>query len=85
MKISKHDRHVVTVSIVPELCITHEIVWMHMEKVGYTKKLIVCMPRGLPRKILMNRMAAETQKNRPILEVDGVELNEKRIAYNDVK
>jgi len=56
MEIVESDRHVSTVSIAQELNIAQKIVWNHLNKAGYKKKLNVWVPHELTQKNLMDRI-----------------------------
>ncbi|GFV67411.1 histone-lysine N-methyltransferase SETMAR [Trichonephila clavipes] len=51
------DRHVNSRSIAQELKIEHKTVLSHLHKVGFKKKLHVCVPRQLIPKNMMDRIS----------------------------
>ncbi|XP_039305170.1 histone-lysine N-methyltransferase SETMAR-like [Solenopsis invicta] len=89
MEIVESDHHVNTVLITEELNIAQKIVWNHLNKAGYKKKLDVWVPYELTQKDLMDRISiCESLLNRnkidPFLKRMIID-DEKWVTYDNIK
>jgi len=88
MEIVESDRHVSTVLIAQELNIAQKIVWNHLNKAGYKKKLDVWVLYELTQKNLMDRISiCESLLNRNKIDpfLKRIVTGEKWITYDNVK